>query len=162
MVHVHLDETRTLYGFVADERATGRRYIVFRGTQQPAEWVRNAQAGQRPYPSERQPGPPPHTSTLASCKFLRVYSWTRARAPPRCRPPALRNLVAGRDTVFVGHSLGSALATLAGVEASRRSPKARARACVSPLLRRELAMQALLHSRKPSAASTAFAIWLTW
>ncbi|MBK6705221.1 MAG: hypothetical protein IPG56_16640 [Caulobacteraceae bacterium] len=41
--------------------------------------------------------------------------------------PALRNLVAGRDTVFVGHSLGSALATLAGVEASRRSPQSAAR-----------------------------------
>ena len=118
--------TRTLYGFVADERATGRRYIVFRGTQQPAEWVRNAQAGQRPYPS----GTPARTANAhVHAGFLQIFESLQldSGAGATALSPALHNLVAGRDTVFVGHSLGSALATLAGVEASRRSPQSAAR-----------------------------------
>lgn len=118
--------TRTLYGFVADERATGRRYIVFRGTQQPAEWVRNVQAGQRPYPS----GTPARTAAAhVHAGFLQIFESLQldSGAGAIAFSPELRSLVAGRDTVFVGHSLGSALATLAGVEASRRSPQSAAR-----------------------------------
>ena len=118
--------TRTLYGFVADEPATGRRYIVFRGTQQPAEWVRNVQAGQRPYPS----GSPARTATAhVHAGFLQIFESLQLESGAGASEfsPELGNLVAGRDTVFVGHSLGSALATLAGVEASRRSPQSAAR-----------------------------------
>jgi Lipase (class 3) len=118
--------TRTLYGFVADERATGRRYVVFRGTQQPAEWVRNAQAGQRPYPSGTSAR---NAAAHVHAGFLQIFDSLQldAGAGATSFSPALRNLVAGRETIFVGHSLGSALATLAGVEASRRSPQSAAR-----------------------------------
>jgi hypothetical protein len=46
---------------------------------------------------------------------------------PTALSPALAGLTSGRDTIFVGHSLGSALATLAGVETSRRAPQNAAR-----------------------------------
>ncbi len=113
--------TRTLYGFVADERGTGRRYIVFRGTQEPAEWVRNLQAGQRPYPS----GTPRRQATAnVHAGFLQIFDSLELESPAGVRPFAaeLPALINGRDTVFVGHSLGSALTTLAGVEAGRRAP----------------------------------------
>ena len=111
--------TRTLYGFVADEPTTGRRYVVFRGTQQPAEWARNIQAGRRSYPAGARGG---HARVHAG--FFNIFESleldTGSGAVPFAN--ALPGLVAGRDTVFVGHSLGSALATFAGVEASRRVP----------------------------------------
>lgn len=118
--------TRTLYGFVADEPASGRRYVVFRGTQQPAEWVRNVQAGQRPYPS----GTPATAATAhVHAGFLQIFESLQLESALGAEPfsPALGSLLAGRDTVFVGHSLGSALATLAGVEASIRLPQDAAR-----------------------------------
>lgn len=119
-------DSRTLYGFVAEDRATGRRTIAFRGTMQPAEWVRNAQALQRPYPSGTAP-------RLAAAHvhdgFLRIFESLQYEANARVSTSApiafaaaLPGLVSGHDTVFVGHSLGSAIATLAGVEATRRSP----------------------------------------
>lgn len=113
--------TRTFYGFVADEVATGRRYIVFRGTQEPAEWVRNVQAGQRPYPS----GVPARSATAhVHAGFLKIFESMEVETAAGRTPlaPSLAGLVADRETIFVGHSLGSALATLAGVEAARRSP----------------------------------------
>lgn len=118
--------TRTLYGFIADEPASGRRYIVFRGTMEPAEWARNIQAVQRPYPS----GAPARTATAhVHAGFLEIFDslevQTRTQATPFAA--ALPALIAGRDTVFVGHSLGSALTTLAGVEAGRRAPEMRPR-----------------------------------
>lgn len=115
--------TRTFYGFVADERATGRRYVVFRGTQEPAEWVRNVQAGQRLYPSGAAAGA---ATAHVHTGFLKIFETLELEQQGRRTPftAALPQLVAGRDVVFVGHSLGSALATLAGVEASRRVPAA--------------------------------------
>jgi hypothetical protein len=113
--------TRTFYGFIADEAATGRRYIVFRGTQEPAEWARNVQAGQRPYPS----GVPARSATAhVHAGFLKIFeSMEIETAAGRASLAAsLPGLVADRETIFVGHSLGSALATLAGVETARRSP----------------------------------------
>jgi hypothetical protein len=116
------ERSRTLYGFVADERATGRRYVVFRGTQQPAEWVRNAQAGQRPYPSGT---PATNAKAHVHAGFLQIFESLQLDSGEGAEPfsPALGSLLAGRDIVFVGHSLGGALATLAGVEASRRLPQ---------------------------------------
>ena len=115
--------TRTLYGFIADEKSSGRRYFVFRGTQVPAEWVRNVQAGQRPYPSGA-------TANTAQARvhagFLQIFETLSVENAAGTAAPfatALPGLVADRNTVFVGHSLGSALATLAGVEAGRRAPQ---------------------------------------
>lgn len=116
-------DTHTLYGFVADETASGRRYIVFRGTQQPAEWVRNAQVRQRPYPS----GTPARAGgAKVHAGFLEIFDSLTVDRGAGERPFAaeLPGLINGRPTIFVGHSLGSALATLAGVEASRRAPAA--------------------------------------
>jgi Lipase (class 3) len=114
--------SRTLYGFVADETATGRRYVVFRGTQQPAEWARNLQVGQRPYPA----GTGARTAIAhVHAGFLEIFESLQLDAGSGSTPfaAALPDLVARHNTVFVGHSLGSALATLAGVEASRLSPE---------------------------------------
>jgi Lipase (class 3) len=116
------NSTRTLYGFVADERATGRRYVVFRGTQQPAEWIRNLQAGQRSYPAGvRNGGAQAHVHA----GFFQIFESLQLDAGSSGVAPfsaALADLVMDHDTIFVGHSLGSALATLAGVEASRIAP----------------------------------------
>lgn len=117
-------DTRTLYGFIADEIGTGRRFIVFRGTQEPAEWVRNVQAGQRPYPiGTRQK----QASAHVHAGFLKIFESLKRDGAKSPFTDELAGLIAGRDVVFVGHSLGSALATLAGVEASLRSPQSAAR-----------------------------------
>lgn len=117
-------DTRTLYGFVADEIGTGRRFIVFRGTQEPAEWVRNVQAGQRPYPIA---APRRQASAHVHAGFLKIFESLKLDGAKSLFTDDLAGLVAGREVVFVGHSLGSALATLAGVEASQRSPQSAAR-----------------------------------
>jgi Lipase (class 3) len=119
------NNSRTLYGFVADEIATGRRYIVFRGTQQPAEWVRNVQAGQRPYPAGTRNR---DARAHVHAGFLQIFESLEldAGAGASSFAAALPGLVSGRNAIFVGHSLGSALATLAGVDASRISPESAA------------------------------------
>lgn len=45
--------SRTFYGFVADEPASGRRLVVIRGTLKPVEWARDSQAGLRPFTSDK-------------------------------------------------------------------------------------------------------------
>jgi hypothetical protein len=119
-------DSRTLYGFVAEDLVTGRRTIAFRGTMQPAEWVRNAQALQRPYPTGTEPR---SASAHVHDGFLRIFESLQLELNTGAATPtpvpfagALPGLVAGHDTVFVGHSLGSAIATLAGVEATRSAP----------------------------------------
>lgn len=113
--------TRTLYGVIADERASGRRYIIFRGTQEPAEWARNAQAGQRPFAAGS--GARVHAGFMAIYDSLEIEDASGVTPFARSLPA----LVAGRQTVIVGHSLGGALATLAGVDASLRAPAEAAR-----------------------------------
>lgn len=111
--------SRTLYGFVADEPASGRRYVVFRGTQVPAEWARNAQFGQRPFPSGARRW---SVSERVHAGFLQIFDSLELDGGPWGDDFAegLAAIVAAPQTVFVGHSLGGALATLAGVEAARR------------------------------------------
>jgi Lipase (class 3) len=114
-------ETRTLYGFVADDTKSGDRLVVLRGTQSPREWARNVQAGQRVYPpgaSRRQSDARVHAG------FLTIFESLEFEDAAGTRPFSsdLSGLVNDRPTVFIGHSLGSALATLAGVEAARLSP----------------------------------------
>lgn len=119
-------DTTTFYGFVADWVGTGERVVVFRGTLQPNEWIRNLQARQRPFPSGL---PRWRAPARVHAGFLSIFDTVflvrdGARRPIRA---ALPDLVAGRDTTFVGHSLGGALATLAAVEAARLAPRDAAR-----------------------------------
>ncbi len=114
-------ENRTLFGFVADGTG-GQRYIVFRGTQEPAEWVRNVQVGQRPYPSDARRR---HAKANVHAGFYKIFESLQYEAGESKTPfgDALPGIIQqDREAVFVGHSLGSALATLAAVDASRRTP----------------------------------------
>lgn len=105
---------RTFYGFVADDPASQTRVIAFRGTLQPNEWVRNIQARQSAYAG----GAKVHEGFLAIFQTLTFEAAANADALGE----ALPSLVGGRKTAVVGHSLGAALATLAGVDAARRAP----------------------------------------
>jgi hypothetical protein len=120
-LRVRLRDTRTLYGFVADGPAPGQRVIVFRGTLQPMEWFRNVQARLLPYSADMLPY---GASARVHNGFLRIFSSLRLVIAGEETPfqAALPGLVAGHSVTFVGHSLGGALATLAGVDAARMSP----------------------------------------
>lgn len=111
----------TFYGFVAED-AAGNRTISFRGTMKLVEMIRDAQALQRPYPSD---GNAREASAHVHNGFLKLFETLTIDMGDGEKPfsPALPELTAGRNTVFIGHSLGSALATLAGVEAVRRAPE---------------------------------------
>lgn len=124
--------SRTFYGFVADEPASGRRLVVIRGTLQPVEWARDSQAGLRPFVSSHLNRPLlgaaanvlskawVHAGFLKIFASLEITSLTDGKRTNLA--DALPALVSGRRVTFIGHSLGAAVATLAGVEATRRSP----------------------------------------
>lgn len=116
-----LTDSRTFYGFVGDDPSTGQRYIVFRGTLQPNEWLRNIQARQVPFPSEGAlPAANVHRGFYDIFTSLEV---DQGGGVVRSFSSALPDLIAGRDVIFIGHSLGGALATLAGVDAARQLPE---------------------------------------
>jgi hypothetical protein len=121
-------DTRTFYGIVADEPSTARRLIILRGTQQPNEWMRNIQAGLRPFgrDGQRRRLEAFRTAARVHAGFLKIFdSLELASLSDDRRTPladALPELVYGREVAFIGHSLGGALATLAGVEAARGAP----------------------------------------
>lgn len=121
-----LRDTETFYGFVADDEATGRRYVVLRGTLQPNEWLRNLQARQAPYPLGVRRL---QATAWAHRGFLEIFgSLTLDGANGRTPlASALPGLVADRDVFIIGHSLGGALATLVGVDAARLAPEDAAR-----------------------------------
>lgn len=114
-----LRASRTFFGYVADDRRTGARVIVFRGTLQPVEWVRNIQAVQSPFDTGGG------ASAFVHSGFLQIYGSLEVEQGGTRRPlsSALPDLLGARDTVFIGHSLGGALATLAGVDIARRAPQ---------------------------------------
>jgi len=118
-------DTRTFYGVVADEAATGRRLVILRGTVQPNEWLRNVQARLLPFVRSRIQRSFP-TGARVHNGFLKIYSSLELEslADGARRPfaDALPDLIGGRTVTFVGHSLGGALATLAGVDAAGRLP----------------------------------------
>lgn len=124
--------SRTFYGVVADEPASGRRFVVIRGTLAPVEWVRDAQAGLRPFVSNRLSRPllgaPQNLLSKAwvHAGFLKIFASLEIISASHGKSTnladALPALVSGRQVTFIGHSLGAALATLTGVEAARRSP----------------------------------------
>lgn len=129
---LRLRDTRTFYGVVADDGASGQRFVVLRGTLRPNEWLRNLQAGLRPFIRSqfRRPFPVGTGAWGAGARvhagFLKIFaSLEIVNVTDGSRKPladALPDLAAGRQITFVGHSLGGALATLAGVEAARLSP----------------------------------------
>lgn len=124
--------SRTFYGFVADEPASARCFIVIRGTLEPVEWARDSQAGLRPFVSEKLDRPllgaPENLLAKAwvHAGFLKIFASLEIAPVPEGKrsnfADALPALVSGRQVTFIGHSLGAAVATLAGVEAARRSP----------------------------------------
>ena len=115
-------DSSTFYGFIADEKSTGRRVIVLRGTLLPNEWLRNLQAKQSPYPEGTWRW---RAKAWVHSGFLKIFSSLTSEKEGVRTPlsQTLPNLISGRDVVIVGHSLGGALATLVGVEAARLSPK---------------------------------------
>lgn len=126
-------DTTTFYGVVADDPETGRRVVIVRGTLQPNEWIRNVQARLRPFLRSRfrRPFPGGVRQRLRSRAqvhngFMKIYeSFEMTRVADGARIPfskGLEDLVVGRDVTFIGHSLGAALATLAGVDAALMSP----------------------------------------
>ena len=126
-------DTRTFYGVVADDRLTGRRLIILRGTLQPNEWIRNVQARLRPFlrSQVRRPFPGRVGQRILQRArvhngFMNIYSsFEMTRVSDNARmsfAEGLEDLVVARDATFIGHSLGGALATLAGVDAALMSP----------------------------------------
>lgn len=120
------ERTRTLYGFVADHPASDTRYVVFRGTQTPAEWVRNLQFDQRRFPSDaRRWG----VRERVHRGFLEIFDSLQLEsvAPEGGFAGGLSEIATDGETVFVGHSLGAALATLAAVDLAQRDRSASGR-----------------------------------
>ena len=125
-------DTRTFYGVVADAPSLNRRVVIIRGTLQPNEWIRNMQARLRPFLRSRltQPFPGGVRRLLSGVRvhngFMSIYeSFEMTRIADGARIPfsqGLEEFVVGRDVAFIGHSLGAALATLAGVDAALMSP----------------------------------------
>lgn len=115
-----LRDGRTFYGFVADE-PSGRRVIALRGTVQPNEWLRNLQARMQPYPIGTRRS---RAIAWVHRGFGRIFRSLRIERDGESAAlvERLPELTAQGETVFLGHSLGGALAVLAGVEAARLSP----------------------------------------
>ncbi|MEL7087734.1 MAG: lipase family protein [Planctomycetota bacterium] len=126
-------DTRTFYGVVADDPSLNRRVVILRGTLQPNEWIRNIQARLRPFLRSRirRPFPsvaqqPIRSRALVHNGFMKIYeSFEMTRVSDGARisfAEGLGDLIIGRDVTFIGHSLGAALATLAGVDTALMSP----------------------------------------
>ena len=125
-------DTRTFYGVVADDPSMKRRLVILRGTLEPNEWIRNLQARLRPFLRSRfrRPFGNGVRRLLSRARvhngFMKIYSsFEMTRVADGERVPfseGLEALIVGRDVTFIGHSLGGALATLAGVDAALISP----------------------------------------
>ena len=130
-------DTRTFYGVIADDASTQQRLIILRGTLEPSEWLRNLQARLRPFLRSRLRRPLPRgvRRRLSRARvhngFMKIYESLEisyvADGKRVAISDGLEDLVAGRNVTVVGHSLGGALATLAGVDAVLRAPDDRAR-----------------------------------
>lgn len=126
-------DTKTFYGVVADDPFLNRRLVILRGTLQPNEWIRNLQARMQPFPASQTRRPFAsdlrkrfESSALVHNGFMQIYSsFEMTRVADGARIPlsqGLEEFFVGRDVTFIGHSLGGALATIAGVDSALLSP----------------------------------------
>ncbi|MEL6747479.1 MAG: lipase family protein [Pseudomonadota bacterium] len=126
--------TRAFFGVVADDQSTGQRLIILRGTLQPNEWIRNAQARLHPFLASRTRRPFPwgigqrmlprarvHNGFMKIYESFELTPIVDGAAIPFAH--GLGDLIADRNVTFIGHSLGGALATLAGVDAALLPPR---------------------------------------
>lgn len=98
-----LDPTKTDFGFVASENATGDVHVWFRGTQDTAEWIDDGEAVLVSHPDDGMV----HAGFFSLFECLRLECSAAPLAPPH-------RIVCG------GHSLGAALASYAAVDHSPR------------------------------------------
>ncbi len=99
----------TFYGFVASHPRDRTRYVAFRGTIEAEEWARNLQLRQVAFAEGGQVHNGFHT-IYRTLRFTQDGVRGDLMARLQALPPAPR-------TVFVGHSLGGALAALAVADA---------------------------------------------
>lgn len=99
----------TFYGFVASNPSDRTRYVALRGTIEADEWARNLQLRQVDFAE----GGRVHKGFYAIYRTLR-FTGDGARGDLMAR---LRALPPAPRTVFVGHSLGGALAAIAVADA---------------------------------------------
>ena len=93
--------------------------LAFRGTQTGFEWIHNGEFVKAPFTCKDANGAD-YTAGQAESGFSSLYqgitTGTEAKAPPLMA--ALREIAADKHLTITGHSLGSALATLAAMEAA--------------------------------------------
>ncbi|MBD2839758.1 lipase family protein [Pseudomonas sp. JM0905a] len=97
------------FGFAASD-PTGAVYLVFRGTESAQDWVDDLDAKQAAYPWQSGVG-------QVHAGFLKLYTSLRDQALQ-----ALDSLQPGGNLWVCGHSLGSALSSLAVLDLQNRWP----------------------------------------
>jgi hypothetical protein len=105
------------FGFVVLEEETEKLIVAIRGTQTPAEWVKNFTAIPQPF------------SEVPGFGFVHLgfeQMWRRIRESVF---EVLRNQPPERQITLLGHSLGGAMATLGAVSVSRNLNRSKVDLC---------------------------------
>ena len=125
------ERARTFYGYVASNLTTGDMLVAFRGSMEPADWVRNMQSRQVDLPFDAA-----GASAQVHNGFSQIYETLEFQDAAGATPFSTMLASGVMSTVpvrFVGHSLGGALANLAAVELVLRQPSAAGRIEVTTL-----------------------------
>ena len=96
-----------VFGFVSERPAPERTLVAIRGTQAQAEWIGNSAAAPALWERVSRPGVKIHAGF--QIMYDTLYVVVDGQATPLC------GYIGKRPTTIVGHSLGSALSTLAAV-----------------------------------------------